>query len=239
VAFEIIPAIDVAGGRLARSTGDRPAPVEAFDGDPVKAAASFVEAGATWVHVVDMDLARTGQPSNLDVVRAVAGLGVRVQGSGGIASGSQVDAMLSAGATRAVLGSVALGYRDATEKLLTMMGDALVVGIEADGPTIRPRGRGAQDLPLWDTLQWLIRLDVRRFLFTEVGRVGELGGPDLDGIWALARHTGGPVLASGGIRDLEDLKAVAKLGAGVEGAVVGRALYEGGLDLAAAIAALG
>jgi phosphoribosylformimino-5-aminoimidazole carboxamide ribotide isomerase len=88
-------------------------------------------------------------------------------------------------------------------------------------------------------LQWLIRLDVRRFLFTEVGRVGELGGPDLDGIWALARHTGGPVLASGGIRDLEDLKAVAKLGAGVEGAVVGRALYEGGLDLAAAIAALG
>jgi phosphoribosylformimino-5-aminoimidazole carboxamide ribotide isomerase len=155
-----------------------------------------------------------------------------------VTSGSQVDALLSAGAARVVLGSAALGYRDATRDLVTRMGDRLVVAIEAEGPTIRPRGRGGHELPLWDTLQWLAELDVERFLFVEVGRVGEMGGPDLDGIWALATHTGRRVLASGGIRDLEDLRAIAALGPSVEGAVVGRALYEGGLDLAAAIAAM-
>jgi phosphoribosylformimino-5-aminoimidazole carboxamide ribonucleotide (ProFAR) isomerase len=156
-----------------------------------------------------------------------------------VTSASQVDALLSAGATRVVLGSAALAYRDATRDLMGAMGERLVVAIEAEGPTIRPRGRGGRELPLWDTLQWLAELDVARFLFVEVGRVGEMAGPDLDGIWALATHTGRPVLASGGIRHLEDLRAIAGLGPGVEGAVVGRALYEGDLDLATAIAALG
>ena len=239
MSLEVIPAIDVSGGRLARFTRDGAEPVAAFDGDPLKAAGSFLEAGARWVHVVDMDLARTGQPGNTDVVRAVADLGARVQASGGVSSGPQVDALLSAGATRVVLGSVALGYRDATADLLSTLGDSLVVGIEAEGPTIRPRGRGARDLPLWETLQWLAGIEVKRLLFTEVGRVGSRGGPDLDGIWALATHARRPVIASGGIRDIEDLKAIAGLGPAIEGAVIGRAILEGDLDVATAIAAVG
>lgn len=239
MTLEVIPAIDVAGGHLARFGRAATEPVEAYGGDPVKAARAFVEAGARWIHVVDMDLARTGQPGNLEMVREIAALGVPVQASGGIASGPQADALLSAGATRVVLGSVALGYREATAKLVDLMGDTLVVGIEAEGPRIVPRGRGARELPLWDTLVWLAGLDVKRFLFTEVRRVGELGGPDLDGIWALATHTGRPVIASGGIRGIEDLKAVAALGEPVEAAIVGRALYEGGVDLASAIASVG
>lgn len=238
MGLEVIPAIDVAGGRLARFTRDGHEPIDAFGGDPLKAARSFVEAGATWVHVVDMDLARTGRPTNTAIVRAVADLGVRVQASGGVSSGPQADALLSAGATRVVLGSAALGYREATAKLVSTLGDSLVVGIESEGPTIRPRGRGARELPLWETLQWLGGLDVKRFLLTEVSRVGSLDGPDLDGIWALATHTGRPVIASGGIRDLGDLQAVAALGSAVEAAIVGRAAVEG-LDLAGAIAALG
>jgi len=110
------------------------------------------------------------------------------------------------------------------------------VGIEADGPTIRPRGATGRELALWDTLLWLASLDVARYVFTEVGRVGELAGPDLDGIWALATHTERPVLAAGGIRSVDDVRAVAALGGTVEGAIVGRALHEG-LDLAEALRA--
>lgn len=239
MAFEVIPAIDVAGGRLARFTEDGSVPLEAFDGDPLAAAGAFAEAGATWAHVVDLDLARTGQPQNLGLVARIRELGLSVQASGGLTSASQIAATLDAGASRAVLSSGALGFRDATEKLVTAIGDRLVVGIEADGPTIVPRARQARALPLWDTLVWLAELEIPRYLFTEVGRVGALEGPDLDGIWALAMHTGRPVIASGGIRSVEDVRAVAGLGANVAGAVVGRALYEEGLDLRAALDAVG
>jgi phosphoribosylformimino-5-aminoimidazole carboxamide ribonucleotide (ProFAR) isomerase len=171
------------------------------------------------------------------VVRAVAGLGVPVQASGGVTSAAQADVLLSAGAARVVLGSAGLSDRDGAERLISDLGERVCVGIEAEGAEIRPRG-GGPPLPLWDTLVWLHDLDVRRYLFTEVGRVGELAGPDLDGIWALATHTERPVLAAGGIRSIDDLRAIAALGDAVEGAVVGRALHEG-LDLAEAIREVG
>jgi phosphoribosyl isomerase A len=235
MSFEVIPALDVAGGRLVRIGPDGPTPVEAFGGDPATAAEAFVEAGARRLHLVDVDLATTATFGALEVLGAIAKLGVPVQVSGGVSAGSQVSELLDAGASRVVLGSAALAFRDATERLLAMLGSDLVLGIEADGPTIRPRGRG-HELPLWDTLVWLGELEVPRYLFTEVGRVGSLTGPDLDGIWALATHTGRPVLASGGVRDLDDLRAVAGLGEPVEGAIVGRALYEG-LDVRQALLA--
>jgi phosphoribosylformimino-5-aminoimidazole carboxamide ribonucleotide (ProFAR) isomerase len=236
VSFLVIPAIDVADGRLARAAGGEIVPVEAFGGDPLRAAETFLAAGATWVHVVDLDLAERGDPANLGVVAALAALGARVQASGAVSSGVDVERLLEAGADRVVLGSAALATPAATADLLSRFGDALAAGIEADGPTIRPRGRAGGELPLWETLAWLGEHHVRRFLLTEVGRVGGLGGPDLDGIWALATHTGKPVIAAGGIRDAGDLGAIAGLGGSVEGAVVGRALYEGRLDLASAVA---
>jgi phosphoribosylformimino-5-aminoimidazole carboxamide ribonucleotide (ProFAR) isomerase len=234
MTFEVIPAIDVAGGRLVRMGGDGVVPVESFGGDPLAAAQGFVASGARRLHVVDVDLATSGRPSNVQVLRRVAGLGVPVQASGGVRSAAQVDALLEAGADRVVLGSAALSFRDAVESLVRDQGERLCIGIEADGPTIRPRGRGSE-LPLWDTLEWLRGLPVARFVFTEVGRVSSLAGPDLDGIWALATHTERPVLASGGVRSVDDVGAVAALGAAVEGVIVGRALQEG-LDLAAALA---
>jgi phosphoribosylformimino-5-aminoimidazole carboxamide ribonucleotide (ProFAR) isomerase len=233
VAFEVIPAIDVAGGRLVRLSVEGVAPVEAFGGDPVAAATAFVEAGAGRLHVVDVDLAETGAAANLEVLRTVAGLGVPVQASGGVVGAAQVEDLLAAGASRVVLGSAALGEREEVERLVAGLGERLCVGVEADGAEIRPRGAGPV-LPLWDTLVWLGDLEVPRFVFTEVARVGGLAGPDLDGIWALATHTGRPVLAAGGIRSLDDLRAVADLGGTVEGAIVGRALHEG-LDPAEAL----
>jgi phosphoribosylformimino-5-aminoimidazole carboxamide ribonucleotide (ProFAR) isomerase len=234
--FEVVPALDVAGGHLVRvgpSGADR---VERFDADPLVAARAFVEAGATRLHVVDVDLARSGDPENLPTLRVVSGLGVPVQASGGVRTRDHVEALLSAGVERVVLGSAALAAREEAEDLAKAFGDRLVVGIEADGPTIRPRGSDVE-LPLWDLLVWLATIRVRRYLFTEVGRVGGLGGPDLDGIWAFAQYSSVPVLVAGGIRGVEDVRAVAGLGGRIEGVVIGRALYEE-LDLGEVLAAV-
>jgi len=235
--IEVIPAIDVAGGRLVRMSADGTVPLDAFGGDPLAAARSFVEAGAERLHVVDVDQATTGRAANLEILRAIAALDVSVQASGGVTSATQVEAMLEAGADRVVVGSGALAFRAAVETMVHDLGERVALGIEADGPTIRPRGRGTE-LPLWDTLQWLGPLPVSRYVFTEVGRVSTMAGPDLDGIWALATHTGRLVLASGGIRSADDVRAVAALGGSVEGVVIGRALSEG-LSFADALAAAG
>jgi phosphoribosylformimino-5-aminoimidazole carboxamide ribotide isomerase len=135
-----------------------------------------------------------------------------------------------------VLGSAALRDRDEAEALVRRFGDRLVVGIEADGHTVRPRGTDLE-LPLRDLLVWLAGLEVRRYLFTEVGRAGGLEGPDLDAIKAFAHYSPVPVVVAGGIRSVDDLRAVAALDGRIEGAVIGRALYEG-LDLRAVIAAV-
>ena len=235
MAFEVIPAVDVAGGRLVRMAGGDAVAVDAFGGVPLAAATAFAEAGAVRLHVVDVDLARTGRPENVEVLRSICALGVAVQASGGVASADQVDALLGAGAGRVVIGSAALASRGAVEAMLEAYADRACVGLEVAGTTIRPRA-GGEDLPLWDTLEWLGGLGVARYVLTEVERVGALAGPDLDGIWALAEHTGRPVVASGGIRSAEDLRAIAGLGGTVEGAIVGRALHEG-LDVRDALRA--
>ncbi len=234
--FEVIPALDVAGGRLVSVASSATIPVVAFDADPVAAARAFVGAGASRLHVVDVDLARSGEVGNAEVLRSVSELGVPVQASGGVRTAEQVDALLARGAERVVLGSAALEARDEAEELVRTFGDRLVVGIEADGPVVRPRGTDAE-LPLWDLLVWLARVDVRRYLFTEVGRVGGLEGPDLDGIWAFAEYSAVPIVVAGGIRSVEDVRSVAALGGRLEGVVIGRALYQG-LDLADALAAV-
>jgi phosphoribosylformimino-5-aminoimidazole carboxamide ribonucleotide (ProFAR) isomerase len=233
VTFEVIPAVDVAGGRLVRLAGGRAAEVEAFGGDPLVAATAYADAGARRLHVVDVDLATSGTPANLEVLHSICALGVPVQASGGVTAREHADALLSAGADRVVLGSAALAARETAEAVLEAYGERLCVGLEVDGAAVRPRG-GGEELPLWDTLAWLAGLEVARYVLTEVGRVGALAGPDLDGIWALAEHTRRPVLASGGIRSAEDLRRIAALGGTVEGAIVGRALQEG-LDVREAL----
>jgi phosphoribosylformimino-5-aminoimidazole carboxamide ribonucleotide (ProFAR) isomerase len=234
--LEVIPALDVAGGRLVHVLGPGQVAATAFGADPLTAARAFVDTGATRLHVVDVDLARTGEVGNPDVLGAVCGLGVPVQASGGVRSEEQVDALLARGAERVVLGSAALHDRDEAGVLLRRFNDRLVVGIEADGKTVRPRGTDLE-LPLRDLLVWLAGLEVRRYLFTEVGRAGGLKGPDLDAIGAFAAFSPVPVVVAGGIRGVDDVRAVAALDGRIEGAVIGRALYEG-LDLRAAIAAV-
>ena len=234
--FQVIPAIDVSDGRLAVFTADGPVPVSEFGGDPLAAARAYVDAGARWIHVVDMDLAFAGRPANLSVIDDVSALGVKVQASGGVRSPRMVDAMLAAGASRVVLGSGALGDDAAAAALVGAHGERLVVGIEVEGGRIRSRGADPVDLELAETLGWLTAAGAARFLVTAVSRVGGLQGPDVPLVKRLVR-SGRPVLAAGGIAGLDQLEALRA--AGAEGAVIGRAALEGGVDLVAARARFG
>jgi phosphoribosylformimino-5-aminoimidazole carboxamide ribotide isomerase len=234
--FEVIPAIDVKGGALAHLTPTGLMRIDAFDGDPVAAAAAMVEAGATRLHVVDMDLAFDGEPRNLGVVSAIVSLRVQVQAGGGVRTADEVDAFLSVGVTRVVLGSAALADELLVRDLLGRHGPRLIVGIEVgDGGTIRSRGRDPVDLPLMETLGWLAAARAPGFLVTAVARVGSSIGPDVGAVRRVVR-AGRPVIAAGGIHTVEDLRVLRA--AGASGAVVGRAALEGALDLADARSAL-
>jgi phosphoribosylformimino-5-aminoimidazole carboxamide ribonucleotide (ProFAR) isomerase len=232
VTFEVIPAVDVAAGRLARYSLAGPVQVEAHGGDPVAAARKCLEAGATWIHVVDLDLAFAGASRNLDVLRAIVGLGGSVQAAGGVTDDLDVASALDAGAARVVLGSAAFADLELVATLIDRYGDALAVGIETDGDRIRARGRRTTDLPLLETLEFAAAAGASRFVVTAVQRVATLAGPDLAGV-AGAVASGVPVIASGGMASIADLRAARD--AGAVGAIVGRAVIEGDLDLSAAI----
>lgn len=231
--FEVIPAIDVSDGALATLTPAGPRPVEAFGGDPLAAAKAAIAAGARWLHVVDMDLAFRREAANLEVVSAIAALPVAVQAAGGVREAEEVRALFAAGASRVVLGSAALADAPATTARLAADGARLVIGIEVEQGRIRSRGRDPVDLPLLETLGWVVSAGAAVLLITSVDRVGQRGGPDLEMIRRVVR-AGRPVLAAGGIASVADLRAVRS--AGAAGGVVGSAALEGSLDLSAAIA---
>jgi phosphoribosylformimino-5-aminoimidazole carboxamide ribotide isomerase len=234
--FEVIPAIDVKDGALAHLTPTGLMRIDAFGGDPVVAAAAMVEAGATRLHVVDMDLAFDSEPRNLDVVSAIVSLRVQVQAGGGVRTAAEVDALLSVGVDRVVLGSAALTDEVRARELLGAHASRLIVGIEVgDDGEIRSRGRDPANLPLMETLGWLVAAGAPAFLVTAVARVGSSVGPDVGSVKRVVR-AGRPVLAAGGIRSISDLQALRA--AGATGAVVGRAAIEGTLDLAEARVAL-
>ena len=235
--FDVIPAIDVSDGGLARLAAGRATPIDAYEGDPVAAADAFLLGGARWLHVVDLDLALTGSPANLQTISLLAVMDARVQASGGIATEAHVEAVLGAGAQRAVLGSAALADRSLTERLVQRYGDAVAVAIEVSGETIRPRGPATAELPLDETLDWLRESGATRYVHVAVDRVGGMGGPDVDGVSHVAFRTQRPVIVSGGIGKRGDVAAVASLGPLVQGVVVGRSLYEGELTVRDAITA--
>ena len=236
--MQVLPAVDVSHGRLARLESGIRVPVEAFDGDPLRAARAFSDAGAPWTHLVDMDRAFEGVPTSLELISAIAALGPSVQTSGGITDAGEIAEVLDAGAQRAVLSSAALVDLDGLASLIEVFGQRLVVGLETDGTWIRPRGRwGEQPGPPIDLMTSVgaaVGMGASRLLLTHVGHVGAMQGMDEASIrMVVARAHPVPVVASGGAGSLEELASLSS--AGLEGVVVGRALYDGGLELAAAI----
>ncbi len=239
--FDLLPAIDLRGGhvvRLLRGDFDRET---VYADDPVAVAARFVEEGARWLHVVDLDGARDPAARQLDVVAAiVAGVGerARVEVAGGLRTDAAVDEVLRAGAARAVVGTAALadpGVRRAAWSRPTAR-IAIAVALDVrDGLAVGHGWRpGASGVPVEEALTRLADAGVTTFEVTAIDRDGTLGGPDLDLLARLVAQGMGAIIASAGIATLDDLRVVRDLGCA--GAIVGRALYEGRLSLPEAIA---
>jgi phosphoribosylformimino-5-aminoimidazole carboxamide ribonucleotide (ProFAR) isomerase len=209
--------------------------VEAFGGDPLAAVRSFVEAGARWLHVVDMDLAFEGTVGNAEAVVTIreAFPDVAIQVSGGIRTPGAAAAFLSAGAARVVIGSAALGDERGFAEVAAATGGRYLVGIEVADGRIRSRGREPVDLDLMATLGWLTATGAPGYVVTAVAKVASASGPDDVTVRRVVR-SGKPTVAAGGIASIEDLVAVHRVGA--VGAVVGRGAVEGSLPLPDALA---
>jgi phosphoribosylformimino-5-aminoimidazole carboxamide ribotide isomerase len=241
--FELIPAIDLRGGRVVRLEQGDFARETVFADEPVAAARAFVDAGARWLHVVDLDGARAGEPAHLAVVRDIAdesGQQAAIETAGGIRSATSVDAALAAGARRVVFGTAALRDPGLVGDATQAHGeDAVAVAVDVrGGEAIGDAWRaGAAGEPATELVRRLADVGVTWFEVTAIDRDGLLGGPDLRLLEELVRLDRGRVIASGGIRNVADASAVRDLGC--VGAIIGRALYDGSFDLRAAIDELG
>jgi phosphoribosylformimino-5-aminoimidazole carboxamide ribotide isomerase len=240
VTFEVIPAIDLRGGRVVRLRRGEFDDETAYGDDPVVTAIQFANAGARWIHIVDLDGARSGRPAQGDVVRdVIAAVDGRVwiEVSGGLREASVVNDALMAGASRVVIGTAAL--RDpafAADLIATHGPERVAVAIDVrDGQAV---GEGWQDgaagVPAGEAMARLHDAGVTMFELTAIARDGLLEGPDLDLLAQLVSPAVGSVIASGGISSLADVRAVADLGCA--GAIIGRALYEDRIDLGEAVA---
>jgi len=241
--FELLPAIDLRGSRVVRLVEGDFARETAYADDPQTIAIRFVGAGASWIHVVDLDGAREGAPRQAEairsVIRAVDGR-ASCQVAGGLRTDDAVADMLDAGATRVVVGTAALRDPSFAARLVRRHGpERVVVALDVrDGLALGEGWRpGAAGIPAADALVMLADVGVEIFAATGIDRDGRLGGPDLNLLDALLALGRGAVIASGGVTSLDDLRAVR--GLGCRGAIVGRALYEGRLDLAAALEVAG
>jgi phosphoribosylformimino-5-aminoimidazole carboxamide ribotide isomerase len=238
----LYPAIDIRGGkavRLAQGDYDRET---AYEDDPAVAARRWVEGGASWLHVVDLDGARAGEPVNLDHVRRiVATVGVPVQLGGGLRDSGKVEEAISSGVERVVLGTAAVKDPDMAAAIAAAHGDRVVVSVDSRSGRVAAEGwTESSDLDTRDVVTALSERGVRRFVYTPVDVDGLMEGPDLDSLREVAAATGAEVIYSGGVGSIDDLRGLSELGLeNLEGVIVGRALYEGRFTIAEAQAALG
>jgi phosphoribosylformimino-5-aminoimidazole carboxamide ribotide isomerase len=238
----LFPAIDIRGGRAVRLIQGDYEKETAYDDDPVVAARRWVDGGARWLHIVDLDGARAGEPVNLEHVRRiVAAVNVPVQLGGGLRDSKKVEEAISSGAERIVLGTAAVRDPEMAEAIAAAHGDRVVASVDSRSGKVAAEGwTEGTDLGTTEVIAELTRRGLRRFVFTPVDVDGLMEGPDLDALRGVAEATDGELLYSGGIGSLDDLRAVAGLGLeNVEGVIVGRALYEQRFSVAEARAALG
>lgn len=239
--MELIPSIDLRGGKVVRLEQGDYARETVYDADPVQQARRFAAAGVTRLHVVDLDGARDGGAANEPVIRAIlaaCGDALAVQVAGGMRSPARVTAAFDAGASRVVIGTAALEDPDFVRGVATKYPARIVLGLDTRNGRVATRGwRELSTLTQDEVLARFTDVPFGALLYTEISRDGLLGGPDVEGTAALARRTKIPVLASGGVGKLEDLERLAATRV-IAGAVVGRALYSGAIQLEAALARL-
>jgi phosphoribosylformimino-5-aminoimidazole carboxamide ribotide isomerase len=238
----LFPAIDIRDGRAVRLIQGDYERETRYDDDPVVAALRWVEGGARWLHIVDLDGARAGEPVNLDHVRRiVAAVEVPVQLGGGLRDSKKVEQAISAGVERVVLGTAAVRDPDMAEAIAAAHGDRVVASIDARSGKVAAEGWTEESgQRTTEVIAELTRRGLSRFVYTPVEVDGLMEGPDLESLREVAEATDGDLIYSGGIGSLDDLRAVAGLGTdNVEGVIVGRALYEQRFTVTEARAALG
>lgn len=224
--LELLPAVDVADGKAVRLTQGE-AGSETDYGSPLEAAQTWIDAGAEWIHLVDLDAA-FGRGDNRKVIQEVvdACVGIKIELSGGIRDDATLEAALSAGATRVNLGTAALENPEWTEKAIARFGDQIAVGLDVRGTTLAARGWTKEGGELFDVLERLEQAGCARYVVTDVTKDGTLKGPNLELLRQVMEKTDKPVIASGGISTLEDISALRQLvPLGLEGAILGKALY--------------
>lgn len=223
---ELYPAIDLRGGRAVRLLQGDYDRETVYGDDPVAVARSFADQGATWVHVVDLDAARSGDPVNRPVVAAIAAAvagAARVQTGGGVRTVADARSLADAGVARVVMGSAAVKDPALVDAVADVV--AVAVGLDHRGGELAVHGwTEGSGVRLDDVLQRYPR--AAAFVITDIGRDGMLTGPDVDGLRAAAAATSVPVIASGGVASLDDVRALATI-AGLAGVITGKALYEG------------
>lgn len=232
----LLPAVDVTNGQAVRLVQGE-AGSETSYGDPLEAALRWQEQGAGWVHLVDLDAA-FGRGSNRELLAEVVGkLDVAVELSGGIRDDTSLDAALSTGAARVNVGTAALENPDWVRDAIGRVGDRIAVGLDVRGTTLAARGWTSEGGELFEVLARLDADGCARYVVTDVRRDGTLTGPNLDLLRSVTAATSRPVIASGGVSSLDDLRAIATV-PGVEGAIVGKALYADAFTLPEALAAV-
>ena len=234
----LLPAVDVAGGQAVRLVQGA-AGTETAYGAPLDAALAWQDGGAQWIHLVDLDAA-FGRGSNAPLLAEVVGrLGVAVEMSGGIRDDASLAAALATGCARVIIGTAALENPDWVRRVIAEHGDKIAVGLDVRGTTLAARGWTREGGELFDVLARLDAEGCARYVVTDVARDGMLQGPNLDLLRRVCARASAPVIASGGVSSLDDLRAIAGLtSAGVDGAIVGKALYAGAFTLPEALAAV-
>ncbi|MBI4200490.1 MAG: 1-(5-phosphoribosyl)-5-[(5-phosphoribosylamino)methylideneamino]imidazole-4-carboxamide isomerase [Chloroflexi bacterium] len=235
--MEVIPAIDLRRGRVVRLYQGDFRRQTVYAQDPVEVALRWQEQGAPRLHVVDLDGARSGQPANLEALKALARrVSIPLQVGGGVRSLEAARKLVALGAERVVLGTSAATDPGVVEAICQALGrEAVIVGIDTREGRVAVKG-WSQTLPVTaeELMKRMVGLGVGRFVCTDIRADGTLAGPDFPAVAALVKAVDVPVIASGGIRSLDDLDRLAAIG--VEGAVVGKALYEGTVELREAVA---
>ncbi|MCX6445838.1 MAG: bifunctional 1-(5-phosphoribosyl)-5-((5-phosphoribosylamino)methylideneamino)imidazole-4-carboxamide isomerase/phosphoribosylanthranilate isomerase PriA [Actinobacteria bacterium] len=233
--LELLPAVDVKDGKAVRLVQGELSQ-ETNYGKPLDAALDFQKSGAEWIHLVDLDAA-FGIGSNADLLAEVIGaLDIKVELSGGIRDDESLRRALATGCTRVNLGTAALENPEWTSRVIKEFGDRIAVGLDVRGQTLSARGWTRDGGDLFETITRLDRDGCVRYVVTDVTKDGTLAGPNLELLKSVCAVTKAPVIASGGISNLTDIKNLAALRSiGVEGAIVGKALYAGAFTLQQAL----
>lgn len=234
----IFPAIDIRGGKCVRLEEGRFDRETVFAENPLDAARRWVEAGTEWLHIVDLDGARAGKPVNLAVISEIArAFDVKVQLGGGIRTMETVEKVLTAGINRVILGSVAARSPELVAQLCSHYGEKIVIGIDArDGEVAVDGWEKSGLLQVGELAMRMKQVGAKRIIYTDISRDGMLNGVNLESTLQLARQSDLAIIASGGVKGIEDILALQPLSTeGIEGVIIGKALYTGAIDLADAL----